>query len=599
MKTLDNFFKNTEIRSSETLHSLRSSPFPSSSPFPEITQNPLFSVDNLHKRLEEINQQCLITKSVKKNKELFTYDHLRRLSIRRFIQLLLDGQGKMDASNNIAQAVWNKGTYMATCIRKWGSHFIQTGELLVYRQGKHTKLRSLINDEDFKNECQVWLRQQTPESRSPTNLKKYIEETVFPKLTGHIKKETISEKTCRNYMHFWGYKYDEKKKGVYYDGHERPDVVEYRKEWLKRMFEYKKSMKDFDGDMLDVVLEPQLKPEEKEIVQVTHDECHFYANDGQRKIWMKKDEDILRSKHIGRSIMVSAFLCPCHGLLQLSDEQLQVNPHIEHKEAVVLRSIQSDGYWKSEHMLDQLVHQAIPIFEILHPGCTGVFCFDQSTNHNAMAGDALVATKMNLSPGGKQPKMRDGWYINEYGEKCIQSMIFPNNHHLKGQPKGIKQVLKERNLWPMREIRLTCEQCSGKCDDVNLERVDCCARRIMSLQPDFCEQRSILEEAIIKADHIFERYPKFHCECNFIERFWGFAKRETRRICSYNFADLMKRVPEVLVSVPITTIRKFARKSWRYMDAYDKGLEGRTAEWAVSKYKSHRRLPENIENLME
>jgi hypothetical protein len=212
----------------------------------------------------------------------------------------------------------------------------------------------LINDEDFKNECQVWLRQQTPESRSPTNLKKYIEETVFPKLTGHIKKETISEKTCRNYMHFWGYKYDEKKKGVYYDGHERPDVVEYRKEWLKRMFEYKKSMKDFDGGMLDVVLEPQLKPEEKEIVQVTHDECHFYANDGQRKIWMKKDEDILRSKHIGCSIMVSAFLCPCHGLLQLSDEQLQVNPHIEHKEAVVLRSIQSDGYWKSEHMLDQV-----------------------------------------------------------------------------------------------------------------------------------------------------------------------------------------------------------------------------------------------------
>jgi hypothetical protein len=61
----------------------------------------------------------------------------------------------------------------------------------------------------------------------------------------------------------------------------------------------------------------------------------------------------------------------------------------------------------------------------------------------------------------------------------------------------------------------------------------------------------------------------------------------------------MKRVPEVLVNVPVITIRKFARKSWRYMDAYDKGLEGRTAEWAVSKYKSYRRLLENIENLME
>ena len=47
------------------------------------------------------------------------------------------------------------------------------------------------------------------------------------------------------------------------------------------------------------------------------------------------------------------------------------------------------------------MHQAISIFEILHPGCIGIFCFDQSTNHNAMAGDALVATKMNLDLGGK------------------------------------------------------------------------------------------------------------------------------------------------------------------------------------------------------
>ena len=98
-------------------------------------------------------------------------------------------------------------------------------------------------------------------------------------------------------------------------------------------------------------------------------------------------------------------------------------------------------------------------------------------------------------------------------------MIFPDNHQLKRQPKGIKQVLKECNLWLIKSICLTCEQCSGKCDEVNPERLDCCARQIMSLQLDFCEQRSILEEAIIKAGHIFERYPKFHCECNFIERY--------------------------------------------------------------------------------
>ena len=82
--------------------------------------------------------------------------------------------------------------------------------------------------------------------------------------------------------------------------------------------------------------------------------------------------------------------------------------------------------------------------------------------------------------------------------------VISDNHQLKGQPKGIKQVLKERNLWPTKGIRLMCEQCSGKHDDVDLKRVNCCAWRIMSLQPDFCEQMSILEETIIKVGYICE-----------------------------------------------------------------------------------------------
>ena len=80
-------------------------------------------------------------------------------------------------------------------------------------------------------------------------------------------------------MHLWGYSHDERRKSVYYDGHERPDVVAYRSEWVKRMFLYNKCMKNFDSDAMNIVLEPQLRPEEKKFVQVTHNECHFYAND--------------------------------------------------------------------------------------------------------------------------------------------------------------------------------------------------------------------------------------------------------------------------------------------------------------------------------
>ncbi|PKY48739.1 hypothetical protein RhiirA4_464410 [Rhizophagus irregularis] len=128
MKTLDTFFKSSETLYSPRSSQSRSSPSQlspsqsSSSLFSEIIKSPLFSVDNLHIRLKEINQQCIISKSAKNNEKIFIYNYLQCLiSIHRFIQLLLDGEGK----------------------------------LLVYRQGKHTKLRNLVDDEDFKEECLI------------------------------------------------------------------------------------------------------------------------------------------------------------------------------------------------------------------------------------------------------------------------------------------------------------------------------------------------------------------------------------------------------------------------------------------------------------
>src|SRR6185503_6552459 len=63
-------------------------------------------------------------------------------------------------------------------------------------------------------------------------------------------------------------------------------------------------------------------------------------------------------------------------------------------------------------------------------------------------------------------------------------------------------------------------------------------------------------------------------------------KQNTDGLKFKNNNDLLRVIPEVLNSIPITTIRKFARKSWRYMDAYDKGLGGRMAGWAVKKYSN-------------
>ncbi|CAG8629394.1 14045_t:CDS:2 [Gigaspora rosea] len=129
------------------------------------------------------------------------------------------------------------------------------------------------------------------------------------------------------------------------------------------MLTYKKYMKDFMGDMLEIIVEPELDYDEKEM-------------------------DVLRQKHIGRSVMVSAF---------------------------VLKK-------------------------------------------------------------------------------------------LRGEPKGIQQVLEECNLWPVGGVNLVCDHCFGKIKD-NFEKFNCCAQKIISIQLDFCEQQSLLKEPIVRKGHIFELYP--------------------------------------------------------------------------------------------
>jgi len=95
---------------------------------------------------------------------------------------------------------------------------------------------------------------------------------------------------------------------------------------------------------------------------------------------------------------------------------------------------------------------------------------DNSQGHSAYPDNALLVSKMNLNPGGKQARLRDGWFICD-GQKITQPMVFPVDHpSYPDTPKGMKVVLQERGLW-RDKMRLECAK--PKC---TAGATDCCAK---------------------------------------------------------------------------------------------------------------------------
>ena len=264
--------------------------------------------------------------------------------------------------------------------------------------------------------------------------------------------------------------------------------------------------------------------------------------------------------------MVSEFLCECHGRLQIDGMEAR---------DIIKVGANYDGYWKNEDLAKSLKEKAIHIFEKVHPNCKAIFCFDNSQNHHAVAPDGLCANKLNLGDGGKNtPKLRNTRFNGQ--EQKMQ--------HEDGIQKGIRTILQERELWNPN-LNLDCK---GPCQG------NCCQRYILSSQPDFLNQRSWLQEIVEDSCHEFLLFPKFHCEFNFIEMYWGEAKRKTRSKCEFTFQALEKNVPEALDSICLAHIRRYAQHCYRNMDCYRKGLEGKELERAMKKFKSHRSIPSSF-----
>ncbi|CAG8706942.1 17055_t:CDS:2, partial [Dentiscutata heterogama] len=155
--------------------------------------------------------------------------------------------------------------------------------------------------------------------------------------------------------------YSEVRKGMCIDGHERADVMAYREKFLKKIAKFEACMVVFSGENMEKETRPDF---DNIIILVTHDECIFSAYNRRHWPWLPKGEQPLRKKGQGWSVHISEFLTDI--------------------EACVITYPSKDAQF---------------------PSAKALFVFDNATSHCAYAKNALLAKNMNLSPGGKQPKM--------------------------------------------------------------------------------------------------------------------------------------------------------------------------------------------------
>jgi hypothetical protein len=132
---------------------------------------------------------------------------------------------------------------------------------------------------------------------------------------------------------------------------------------------------------------------------------------------------------------------------------------------------------------------------------------------------------------------------------------FPEDHPtMPGWFKGMETIIRERGLWPAEGPGLAAQCPDFKCP---AGRTDCCCRRVLFNQADFITQKPELQEFIESRGHLCDFYPKYHCELNFIEQYWGAAKFRYRAATrSSTIKDMGTTVKESLDSVPLLQIRR-------------------------------------------
>jgi hypothetical protein len=101
------------------------------------------------------------------------------------------------------------------------------------------------------------------------------------------------------------------KKGLYFDGHDFPDVTAYRQNvFLPTMKTYEYQLVHYAmGNLDQEVKHPLWNCVERQLVLVPHDKMTSQANDAPEKAWVLEDQHQLQKKGVGRGLHKSDTIC--------------------------------------------------------------------------------------------------------------------------------------------------------------------------------------------------------------------------------------------------------------------------------------------------
>jgi hypothetical protein len=284
--------------------------------------------------------------------------------------VIKNGQSLIDASEWAAESCGFANKWSGWQVCKWTHHYIQMRDLPRSLVGNHAKVYSLLSDPDIAAELRVyvhlnkWAMDLEKLARFSQNqlvlsaareylecithnemaigLKWYMDIELFPQIHSPVGRG-VSLMTAWQWLHKEGFKYINHKKGLYFNGHNRPDVIKYCQDhFLPAMKAYEAQLVQYIvGDMDQELIIQRENFVEHRLVLLAQDEMTAQANDITPKTWVFEDQHHLRKKGVGHGLHKSDILCSMVGWLEEAMQTFKYRKNYK-------------GYWTGELFVKQV-----------------------------------------------------------------------------------------------------------------------------------------------------------------------------------------------------------------------------------------------------